>query len=79
MEEIQHTSFDRAGENVLTARAESSRHGATIGVSSQLGPKKNDTSRFKSQSLTAVEDQFPNTDHGGIGYRKARRTLVCGL
>lgn len=45
-------------------REQSSRHGATIGVSSQLGPKKNDTSRFKSQSLTAVEDQVRNTDHG---------------
>jgi hypothetical protein len=64
VEEIQHASFDCAFENVLTASAESSRHGATRGVSSQLGPKKNDTSRFKSQSLTAVEDRVQNTDHG---------------
>jgi hypothetical protein len=39
VEEIQHASFDRAGENVLTARAEPNRHGATRGVSSQLGPE----------------------------------------
>jgi hypothetical protein len=58
VEEIQHASFGWADEDVLTARTASRKHGTTREVSSQLGPKKNDTSRFKSQSLTAVEDGF---------------------